>query len=1120
MKSAAIIFLAFLLQLNLSVYAQNYRFSGNYKGKTMQELFTMIESQSQYRFFYNDDLIDTRQKVDIQFDNLGIEEILNKILKDKNIRFEILENNLIVLIANRPGQAQIIQGNVTDMEGKPLPGVTILAKVSKTGTISDMKGNFSIKIRATDSILIFSFIGMETKEMSVYANDFEHVTMVESAYGIDEIIAVGYGFKRKETLTGAISAITATEMEQVHASTVSSTLAGKIGGVTYRMSDGRPGSSANIQIRNMGEPLYIIDGIQKDIGHFNNLSPNDIESISILKDASASIYGVRGANGVVVVTTKRGQKGAQNVVNVDAYTGWQNWSRFPETVGAYEWMLGKADAEMNLNGTTEITPEELQKWKEGTESGYQSFDWYNFIIRQNSPQTSFNVNTSGGSERIAYYLSLTQLDQRSVLGDEFRFSRTNVQSNLDAQITDRLVISAQMNGRIETRDYPGLPGTDDYWAPRFALFRNRPTERPYANDNPDYINDIGHMDTNWALLNKELSGYWREDWRVLQMNYTADYETPVKGLSLKGTMSYYFADRLMNGHEYTYDAYTYYPDNPEGYQYVVTFSNLNPWRERGTRKVLEWVIQTQATYNRKFGDHHVEGIFVNERIERRDISTWLHAVPKTNALPLVQFEDMDTYDDGESVQARIGYIGRFNYSYKNKYFVELSGRRDASWIFAKAKRWAFFPSVSGAWRITDEKFIKKLLGDKSLNLKLRGSYGELGDDNVGIDPYASYSGYNYATSTNIIDGEVITGARDRGTDVNTEKVSWYTSQMTDFGADYTLKDGRISGSLDYFYRRREGILANKEDEIVPEELGYDLPLQNLNSDAITGAETSISYNGKIRSFKYTVGGNISVAREMFLHSYNPKWGNSWDHYRNSQEDRWTGTFWGYEAIGQFESFDQINSWPVDNDGEGNSTMLPGDLIYKDVNEDGLINAYDERPIGYPGNRNPIFNFGVNFSCQYKGFDFRADFSGATGYAFNQNYEMRWPYQNTGNLLKQFYEDRWHREDPYDLNSEWIPGTYPALRYNTGWHSNYNKNSTFWLTNVHYLRSRTIELGYSLPRKIIRRAGLKRVRIFVNTYNLFSFDNLKELGVEPEVMDANGLQYPQNRLINVGVNVTF
>ncbi|MFV0593365.1 MAG: SusC/RagA family TonB-linked outer membrane protein [Draconibacterium sp.] len=541
MKITCLLLLVAIVQVSAATYAQSTKLTLDMENAKLSELFEEIENSSEFRFFYDSNAIDLSREVTIHTEKSNINDILAEAFAGTEYSYVLIDRHIIVqnkgkestVLADAGLPQNAVQGVVKTAGGDPIPGVTVLVKGTTNGTVTNEDGEYSLSGVMNGDILLFSFIGMEAQEIEVGNNRTIEVVMRESTIGIEEVVAIGYGTQKKESLTGAIASVGAEDLERVHASTVSSTLAGKLAGVSFRMPDGRPGASATIQIRNMGNPLYVIDGIQKDAGQFNNLSPNDIESISVLKDASAAIYGVRAANGVVVVTTKRGKKSTKNTINVNAYMGWQNWSRFPETVNAYDWMLGKAYAEMNLDGSTNITQAELDKWKAGTEYGYQSFDWYDFIIQPNAPQNSINVSTSGGSDKINYYFSLTRLDQTSVLGREFTFDRTNFQSNIDAQITDRLKVGASINGRIETRDNPGVPGGDDYWAPRFALFRNRPTERPYANDNPEYINNIGHMAENWGLLTKEKSGYWTEDWRVLQLNFNGQYDFLSKDYPLK-----------------------------------------------------------------------------------------------------------------------------------------------------------------------------------------------------------------------------------------------------------------------------------------------------------------------------------------------------------------------------------------------------------------------------------------------------------------------------------------------------------------------------------------------------------------------------------------------------------
>lgn len=606
-------------------------------------------------------------------------------------------------------------------------------------------------------------------------------------------------------------------------------------------------------------------------------------------------------------------------------------------------------------------------------------------------------------------------------------------------------------------------------------------------------------------------GYWTEDWRVLQTNFSLDYDLPIKGLTAKGVYSYYYADKLMNGHEYTYDVYTYFPateDSPE--EYRRTAGSDNPWRERGTDKVLETVTQGQLNYNNIFNEKHtVGGTFVYERIHRRILNTWVHTVPTNKALPLLQFADMDTYNDGDYEEARIGYVGRLNYSYLDKFYFEASGRYDASWKFSPENRWGFFPSVSGGWRFTNEPFFTSVVDNSALSdLMLRASYGKLGDDDVGIGSFDYRSGYNYGTSNMIIDGNLVRGARDRGVPITS--ISWFTSTVLDIGLDYAFLDGKVSGSLDFFNRKREGLRGRRWDILTPVEIGYDLPDENVNTDAVIGGEGSLLYRNTVGEVDVSLGANMSYARHRKVSTYLPRWGNSWEHYRTSIEDRWSGVHWGYEVIGQFQSMDEISSHPINNDGQGNRTLLPGDFYYADVNEDGVIDERDERPIGFAREGTPIVNYGLNLSLSWKNFDLTADFSGGTMYSYLREHEMRNPFQNTGNLLRDLYEDSWQREDPFNIDGQWIPGEYPALRCNQGGHSNY-RTSNRWLTNLVYLR---------MPPVVLEKLRMQRMRVFVNTFNLFSIDPLRSVGLDPEVYDTNGLQYPQSFILNAGANLSF
>jgi TonB-linked SusC/RagA family outer membrane protein len=1114
------------------------------RNQDVKKILRQIEKQTNVKFVFSSRLIQSDRKATVIADQVLLPEVLDKLLKPLHLQYNI--TNSLVVIKPDPGAGMAIEinlqnesndfaqaidrtitGTIKEETGNPLPGVTVVLKGTQTGALTDEKGNYSIIAPNGEATLIFSFVGFVSKEVVVPANE----NIVDASLKVDnksleEVVVVGYGTKKKEAIIGAVSTVTADDIARVHGgSTVSTALAGKLPGVSFRMSDGRPGAGANIQIRNMGNPLFVIDGIQQDVGQFNNLAANDIESISVLKDASAAVYGLRAANGVVVVTTKKGKLNTQGRINIDSYLGFQNWSRFPDVLNnSYDYMRYRAEAERNTSGSTSITAAELEKYKQGTERGYQSFNWKDFILKGNAPLNSVNLNATGGTDKVTYYVSFTNLFQNSQLGREYKFNRTNFQSNINAQVANGLKVGMNINGRIETRQNPGVPGGDDYNLAKYAIMRNTPLERPYANDNPAYLNDIKHNETNWAYLNNTLGGKFRSDWRVLQLNFSAEYQLPwVKGLSINGLYSYYLADLLYNNQEYTYVAYTYFPGRDA---YDITFSNPNPWREREQVKQINTTSQVQLNYNRTFGKHTVSATVVNERILNNRLRNWIHSVPSTNVLPLIYFNTADRYDDSDDKQARIGYLGRVNYSYGNKYFIELAGRRDASYLFPPGQRTAFFPSVSAGWRLTEESWMQDWLNNDGKilrDLKIRASYGMLGDNggdnpagNLGLAPFAYLGGYNYNQGVAILGPQAaILGTRDRG--VPTTNITWLKSRVTDIGLDFALLNGKLTGTFDYFYRKRTGLPAPKNDVFVPLEIGYTLPQENLNSDATYGQEFSLNYNSMVREVEFSVGGNFSYARNKSLFAYNQQYFNSWDQYQNSTINRLSRRGYGFETIGQFSSLEQISNYPVNIDGKGNSTLLPGDLIYKDLNNDGKINDYDQRPIAYERGRLPNINFGLNFSATYKGYDFRADFSGGAGFTWFQEAESRLAFLNGGNINTVLL-DRWHRANE-DSGSEWIAGKYPPLRFNQTDHSN-NRPSTFWIHNVKYLRARTIELGYTVPTDIINKIKMNKARVYVNVYNLFSIDNLKQYGVDPEVNDANGLQLPQSRVFNVGVNLSF
>ena len=1009
-----------------------------------------------------------------------------------------------------------VKGKVVDAKNQPLEGIAVIEHGTQNGMITDVEGNYSIVCSSANASLDFSSIGYVTITEPLNGRSVVNVTLQEDVQSLSEVVVLGFGAtQKKESLTGAISSINDSDISRSLASTTSGTLVGKVAGINSRQSDGRPGASTSVQIRNMGTPLYVIDGVIKDEGQFNNLDVNDIEQISILKDASAAIYGVRAANGVVVVTTKHGHLNTKPVVEVQGYYGWQNVSRLakPADIETY---LSHYIASQTVQGTEyTYSKEDYEKWLEGTEKGYRPFDWYDFIWKT-SPQKYISANAQGGSDKINYYFSAGNLEQEAIIRNYGGFYRTNVQMNIDAKISDKLSVGASMNGRIEKRHQPGVPGGDDYWLPQFAVYRNLPTRRPYANDNPNYPQKVSNeSDTNFALLNYALSGDYQEKWRVAQLNAHIDYEI-IDGLKLSELVGYYLAYRQLNNHEFTWKLYGYDEDTDS---YYVTDEMNNPWRERTTSHVEELTSNARLTYEKTFNDvHHVTALLGFDASKRRTPSVWVHAQP-LNSMTLIYFDDMDTYNDtGNNPETRLGIIGRFNYDYANKYLFEFSFRRDGAWKWAPGHRWGNFPAGSIGWRISEENFWKNWsFGQILHDLKIRASYGLVGDDNVdGYSAFDYMSGYTYGSGGTALDGEWVTGAAVRGLPATT--FTWLKSHILDIGIDFAFLNGKFSGTLDYFNRKRTGLPASRYDVLIPAEAGFSLPNENLNSDLRRGMDGSIVYHDHYNDFNYSVGFNFTYARRYDWEQYKPRFSNSWDEYRNSSWHRYAGVSWGYQEDGQFESWEEIANYPIDNDGYGNRTERPGDIKYKDLNGDKVINSMDERPIGFATGNLPNFNYGINLAFSWRGIDAALDLTGGSGIGFRPQYEQQYPFHDGGNNPQYYLEDSWTLSDIWDANSTLVKGHYPMPLIGNSGHVNYSRSSDFWFVNVHYIKLRNFEIGYTIPERWMKYIGAQSLRIYCAGTNLLTFTN--KPGFDPEGTTDSGLQYPTTRIINLGFNLKF
>lgn len=1027
-----------------------------------------------------------------------------------------------------------------------LSGVTVQVKGANTATQTDANGNFSINA-PSNATLIFSSVGYASQEVRINNRTSLTIQLESQNQQLTDVVVVGYSTQRRATVTGSVSTVGAKDLVTTPATTTSGALVGKVQGITSRSPDSRPGRGVNIQIRNMGSPLFVIDGVPYTGGStnttafgltqgsgqdvFNTLGLEDIENITILKDASASIYGLRAANGVVLVTTKKGKKESPNI-NVSGYYGLQNFTRYPKPPSAYVHQRATVEAALNANQdpNSVLSPEELEKWRLGTDSGYQSYDYFKIVTRPNVPQRYINASASGGSQRSTYYLSISHLDQDAIIKD-YTYQRTNVQANLNTQLANRLQLGSQIGLRLEKNHNVGVPGLDDYFNPFLSIFSMWPTEAPYANNNPRYINNTHNVNVNPATYTDEITGWIDNIWHGMDFKLNAQYDFKF-GLQAKATLNYNYQNEDFDGMEYTYPAYIYNPvtgvyedrpyDNTTGLPRpgAIPYGNQNPWREKHKRNVINRYAQFTLNYNKQFGDHNIAAVAGYERSDYENTYFVVHTVPSNNYIPLMSFSEQDILSDNWGIEARAGYIGRVNYNYKQKYLLELLGRYDGSYLYAPDRRWGFFSGVSAGWRISQENFFQNI--NFINDLKIRASYGETGSE-LGINAFDYISGYTYRSGTSVFDGTLIIGTDPRGLPIT--NLSWVMNRTINLGLDFALLNSKINGQIDVFQRKRTGLPFGRYDVLLPSEVGYTLPNENLNEDATRGIEGIVNYNTRIGSVDFSAGVNASYARTWMVYEYKQRFGNSYNEYRTSNQDRVTGVTgtgnnngFGYHVIGRFQSQDEIDKHPVNIDGQGNRTMLPGDFIYEDFNKDGIINDLDRTPIGYPRGSNPFLSFGSTLNAAYKGINLSIVLAGAALQSFQRAVELQIPFQNNGTSPHYMFEDRWHRENPYDPNSKWIPGTYPAIRRGNS-HINYQLND-FWLTNISYLRLRNIELGYSLPRNIVSKIGMSRFRVYVNATNLLTFDNVKDIEIDPEITSGGGLVYPQQKLITFGFNASF
>lgn len=1044
-----------------------------------------------------------------------------------------------------------ISGKVTDSEGSgALPGVTVLVKGTQTGTATDADGSYSISLPAgSEDVLIFSFVGYKSQEIIVGNQTTINVSLVAGASYLDEVVVVAYGEQKKATVTGAVASVQGDKIMASPAVDLSNSLAGRLPGLVVVQTSGEPGQDgARISIRGTNtlgnsSPLVVIDGIPDRDGGLGRLNPRDIESISVLKDASAAIYGARAANGAIIVTTKRGKTG-KTTVTYDFNQGWSQPTIVPKmsnateyanimnelpiykTIPVNEW--GAAWQSIKTTGgyksptagvkelSANYSPEAVRKHTDGSDPWrYPDTDWFAGSFRTLAPQSRHNLQLSGGSENIRYMASVGYVFQDAIYKNSAtKYQQYNFRVNVDAKINDYISANLGVMARREDRRYP----TENSGAIFRMLMRGRPTEPqvwPNGLAGPDIENG-----QNPYVITTNATGYEQNFTDYIQTNGGVTITNPwIKGLKLSLTAA---VDKRNDNNKtwqtpwklYSWDKTTFEADGITPLLVGSIRSTFtDPRLSQGTGNALNTNLTGILTYETKFGANHSLNIMAGVTKEtfkgdfffayrRNFISPAVDQLFAGGAL--LQNNGGSAYN-----RARLGYYGRVQYSYKDKYLVELVNRYDGSYIFPTSGRFGFFPGVSVGWNITSEDWFKVSGIDY---LKIRGSYGQMGNDQVSfdrngngvVDPgelqeYAFLSSYSFGQYP--INGELTNTLRE--TILANPSFTWERANNYNVGLDGTLFKNRIDFTLEYFYNRRSQILIQQTGS-TPASSGISALLPPVNAGIVDnkGFEFTVGYNGKaFGDLQFRVGINGGYARNKVVFMDEIPGAPAWQR----QEGKPIGAFLTYQSDGAFLNQSEVDANKLDYSAV-TSKLLPGDMKFVDYNSDGKINADDQ--VRMNKNQTPTFNFGATIDLRYKGFDLNILFQGATGAALRIQTESG----DIGNFLKFSHDNRWSVDSPSSTDPRL------ASRGDTYYTGGNFGNNTYFLFSKNYIRLKNIELGYSLPATVVQKVKLSNVRLFVNGLNLFTIaaNNV----FDPEANASGGVSYPLSRVLNTGLTVTF
>lgn len=1064
--------------------------------KSLKELVQQIESQSSFRFSYVKGLTDN-VSVRISGTKKNIDEILDEALSGSGLSYVIKSNDIVLMRtavpqpkAQKNGALKLIKGKVIDAEtNEPVIGAQVWVKESPDGTITNIDGEFELKTKGSIGVLVVSYIGYKDEEIEIRGNQTITCKLHPSTEQLEEVVVVGYGTQKKESVVGSIASVKVNDLK-VPVSKLSATLGGQLSGVITLQSNNGPGASTQFWIRGINtfgqnkSPLVLVDGIEREMDLVNT---EDIETFSILKDAAATaIYGVRGANGVVLITTRAGEEGKPKVT-FRAEAGLLGPTKRPKMANSVQ--FAEMFNETVSKESEKYTEEDINKYRTGADPDlYPNVNWLDELYKDNAYSSRINIGVSGGGNIAKYYISgalynegsMFETDNMNAYDSSINFKRYNFRSNVDVKLHRTTILNVNLSTVFEKANSPGASASD-IWDKAFITAPNAFPLRysdgkfsgPYVSETKNPYNMLLH------------SGYTEQFWNNAQslVGLTQDFSELITP-GLKANIKVSFDAQNYNSITRDKQVPTYMAnkrDEDGNIDYTVGNvgqDNLN-YAKSNTGYTTTY-IEASMTYNRTFGSHAVGALFLYNQKQKN----------KTGV-----------EDPEEALPYRHqGIAGRLTYNFENRYFIEGNFGYNGSENFSPGKRFGFFPSVAAGWIISNEKFWEPISHTVDM-FKIKGSYGEVGNDQIG-------GSRRFIYNATIEDS----GSYDFGQTNHTEKgkrvgewanpnVGWECAKKMNIGVEISLFN-MLKIQADYFQEKREGIFLQRNS--LPLYFGITTkPWTNVGKMKNKGMDASLEYNQRIGEVQLSGKANFTYAHNTILDNDQPDWKYP---YLN-RTGQIFGQQYGLVADGLFESQEDIDSSPrqtfVDK-------VYPGDIKYVDINGDGIIDSNDEKPIGF--SRIPEIVYGFGLSAAWRGIDVSVFFQGTDNVTIQQNGSTIWAFTGKSKTINGMYEDiyynHWTASNP-NPNAK-----YPRLT--NGENNNNYRNSTFWQKDMSFLRLKTAEIGYNFPVSILKPLHLGGLRLYFSGVNLLTFSKFKLW--DPTMSDGDGSNYPSNRVLNVGLSI--